>query len=286
MLFTLSIRHKTLKRLSLSLTVAAGIALVDIAAAQQVISVGGTGTGTLLIQRAAEAYSKSQRGVQVKAAMPPLGSNGGLRAVSAGAIQIAVVTIPTIYAAQSENIAAGKAIPWTRTPFVFTGRDLPSGTEFQIGQVANIYAGRVTEWQDGKQVRLVTRTERESDTRILRAISPEMNDAVALSLKRSGLPFAENDIDNQQLLERTPGSFGAIGLGQMLLTKSPLKPVSLNGVQPSTKSLQSGAYPFEKPLFLVISSTPSAGTLDFVRYLQSPEVMKIVGRYGFIPMQR
>ena len=286
MLFTFTIRYKALKRLSLSLAVAAGIAVADIAAAQQVISVGGTGTGTLLIQRVVDAYSKSRRGVQVTAVMPPLGSNGGLRAVSAGAIQIAVVTFPTIHAAQSENVAAGKAIPWARTPFVFTGRDLPSGTKLQMGQVANIYAGRVTEWQDGKQVRLITRTERESDTRILRAISPEMNEAVTLSLKRSGLPFAENDIDNQQLLERTPGSFGAIGLGQVLLTESPLKPASLNGVQPSMKSLQSGAYPLEKPLFLVISSTPSAVTLDLVQYLQSPEAMKIVGRYGFIPMQR
>jgi ABC-type phosphate transport system substrate-binding protein len=48
----------------------------------------------------------------------------------------------------------------------------------------------------------------------------------------------------------------------------------------------SGAYRFGKPLYLVVAPAPSAATLAFVEYLQSPATMKIVMSYGFIPMPR
>ena len=279
----MSTTKKAIKSLSL-LFIMISLAVSLSAEAQEVIRIGGTGTGTLLIQRVIESYANTQHGIAAKAIIPPLGSNGGLRALADGAIQIAVVTFPAIYPAKPEDTKGNKNIPWVRTPFVFTGRDLASGTNLSFAQIADIYSGRLGRWQDGKQVRLITRTERESDTRIMREISVEISAAVTLSLKRTGMPFAENDIDNQQLLERTQGSFGAIALGQLLLTDSALKPISLDGVAASAMNLQSGVYRLQKPLYLVVSQTASAGTRDFVKYLQSPEVIKIVGRYGFIPM--
>lgn len=254
--------------------------------AQEIVRVGGTGTGTLILQRLIESYSKLRPDVHVKAIIPPLGSNGGLRALGAGSIQVAIVTFPSAHPAESLDAQDHKNIPWVRTPFIFTGRDIARGTKLTLRQVADIYSGRVTQWGNGKPIRLITRTERESDTRILRAMSPEMDAAVMLSLKRTGMPFAETDVDSQHLLEKTPGSFGTIGLGQVLLSDSPLKPVGLDGVLPSAESLKSGAYRFEKPLYLVISKAPSAATLEFVQYLQSPDVIRMIGRYGFIPMKR
>jgi phosphate transport system substrate-binding protein len=233
-----------------------------------------------------DSYSKVRPDVHAKAMVPPLGSNGGLRALAAGVIDIAVATIPSSFPTASENEATNKIIPWVRTPFIFTGRDIVSGTKLTLGQVADLYSGRVAQWPDGKPVRLVTRTERESDTRLLRAISREMNETMTKASNHTGMPFAENDIDNQQLLERVPGSFGAIGLGQALLSDSSLKPISLDGVLPTVENLKSGAYRMEKPLYLIVSKSPSAATLEFIQYLHSPDVLKAIGRYGFIPMPR
>lgn len=273
-------------RSSLFLLALISFAYCENAVAQNVIRVGGTGLGTLLIQRLIEPYSKLRPDVQTKAITPPLGSNGGLRALAGGAIEVAIVSYSSIYPAKSEDDVANTSIPWVTTPFIFTGRDIVSGTNLTLGQVTDIYSGRLTKWADGNPVKLISRNERESDTRILRAISPEMDAAVMFSHKRSGIHFAENDFDNQQILERTPGSFGVIGLGQVLLSGSPLKPINLDGVLPTTMSLQSGAYRFEKRLYLIISKAPSAVTLDLIQYLQSPGVMKIIERYGFIPIQR
>ena len=284
--FSNSIGRSALTRLSMFLIAAVSLATVEGPLAQEVVRVGGTGTGTLLIQRLIEPYAKAHPAVQVSAVMPPMGSNGALRALASGAIQIAVVSFPSVHPAKPEDAGTSNSVSWVRTPFVFTGREVGAETKLTLGQVADIYSGRAAQWPDGKQIRVITRTDRETDTRVLRGISPQMDEAVSLGLKRTGMPFAENDVDNQKLLERTPGSFGAIGLGQILLEQSPLKPASLDGVLPSPENLRSGAYRIEKPLNLVIAKTPSTATLDFVRYLQSPDALKIAGLYGFIPARR
>lgn len=259
----------------------------DSVAAQEVIQIGGTGTGTLLIRHLSDSYSKLHPDVRVNTILPPMGSNGSLRALAAGAIQIAIVTFPTVYPAPAkiEDAEVNKVVPWVRTPLIFTGRDVASGTRLALAQVTDIYSGRLTQWPDSKHIRLITRTERESDTRILRAISQEMDAAVMASVGRVGMPFAENDLDNQQLLEHTAGSFGAIGLGQLLLSNSMLKPVSLEGILPSADSLQNDTYRVEKPLYLVTNKASSPALLEFIKYLKSPGVVKKIRRYGFIPMK-
>jgi len=254
------------------------------ALAQEAIRIGGTGIGTLLIQRVLDANPKSRRNVQAMAVKPPLGSNGGLRALAAGKIQIAVVSIPSSDPENTIIADNSRSFPWTRTPFVFTGRGIVSGYGLTRSLVADIYSGRVTEWPGGEQIRLVTRTDRESDTRQLRTISAEIDAAVTAARKRIGMPFAENDIDNQDLLEKTPGSFGTLGLGQLLLTQSALKSATLDGVVPTTENLLAGTYRVAKPLYLVVGKSPSAATVEFVQYLRSPEVLKIIERFGFVPM--
>jgi len=263
-----------------------GLALVKCSIAQETIRVGGTGAGMVLVQHLVDSYAKSHPGVTAEVLLPPLGSNGGLRALAAGAVQVAVVSFPFSRQVAPVNPGASQYIPWVRTPLMFTGRTVAEGARMTMGQVADIYAGNVTRWPDGQPLRLIARTERETDTKILRSLSREMDAAVALAEKRIGLPFAENDVENQQMLERIPGSFGVIGLGQVLLSGSTLKPVGLDGVAPSAENLRSGAYRFEKLLYLVIRDTASPATVEFCRYLRSPEVMAMIGRYGFIPLVR
>jgi len=254
------------------------------ALAQETIRIGGTGIGTLLIQRILAASPKARPDVQAMAVMPPLGSNGGLRALAAGTIQIAIVSIASTYPETAINSDKFVSFRWVRTPFVFTGGGIAGGLKLSRSQIADIYAGRMAHWPGGEQIRLVTRTDRESDTRLLRAISPAIDAGVTLAHKRIGMPFAENDLDNQDLLERTPGSFGTIGLGQLLLTGSPLKPAILDGIAPTPANLQAGSYRLEKPLYLVVAKSSTATTEEFAQYLRSPAVLKMIERFGFVPM--
>lgn len=273
---------KRIFRLPVLLLLSVSLLSSRLVLAQQTIRVGGTGTGTLLLQRVSYSFATSHPDIAVNVILPPIGSNGALRALSADAIQVAVVAFTTYWPA-TPDFSRLNEIPWVRTPLVFTGRDIVD-SELSINQITKIYSGLITQWPDGKPIRLVTRPERESDTRILRGISPDMDVAVTQALKRTGMPFAENDIANQQLLETNHGSFGAIALGQLLLTDSPLKPVAIDRAPPTAESLQAGRYLFEKHMYLITSKSPTAATLEFIRYLQSKEGLSLVSSYGFIPM--
>lgn len=252
--------------------------------AGDVIRVGGTGTGTLLLQRMAESYLRLHPATQVKALMPPLGGSGGLRALAASALDLAIVSSPP-----HDESSGSHSVLWVRTPLAMVARGLPDESGLSSDQLADIFSGRLAQWPDGRPIRLVLRSARESDLKVLRATSPQIDSAVGLALKRNGIPVAENDIDNQHILERTPSSFGVISLGQLMLSERPLSgltPLRIDGVPPSTAALRSRAYPYEKPLYLVIGKTASAATRDFVAYLQSPAALEVLARLAFIPAQR
>lgn len=255
-------------------------------AAEEVVRIGGTGMGTLLIEHLIDDYRKIHPDAQIRTMQPPLGSSSGLRALAAQAIDIAVVAARRDLPPVQDDPVNTRRLPWVTTPLVFTGRDLGHTPSLTLEQVADIYRGRTVEWPDGKPVRLITRTEREFDTRALRAMSPGMNEAISIATQRKGIPFAENDVVNEQLLESVPASFGAVGLGQLLLAASPLKPLAINGVRPTPENLLNGSYPYEKPLYLVFAKTPSASASAFLAYLQSPRILKSLAQHGFVPISK
>jgi len=216
------------------------------------IRVGGTGVGTLVLDRLAASYRTVSPQVVVRTVYPPLGSLGGLRALSAGVLDIAVISLSPGQQLAPLPAASDEVMPWVATPMVFTGRDLPVGSRFTLHQVSDIYAGKTTRWPRGGLIRLVTRPKEETDTRILKESSKDMAQATEQAMVRLGVSIAENDLVNQQMLERTPGSFGTIALGQIRLSGSSLKPALLNGIEPSLANLRAGTYPLSKPLYIVI----------------------------------
>lgn len=254
--------------------------------AQSLVRVGGTGAGMVLLNRLLEDYRRVQPAVAIKLMMPPMGSTGSLRALAGGMLELAVVSFPPGQQVPGVATWTSKVLPWVTTPLVFTGRDLAAGAQMTLEQVADIYAGRVTRWPDGRLVRLITRTELETDTKLLRAASPVLDSAIIVALQRLGPPVAVNDIENQQMLERTPGSFGSVALGQIRLTQSPLRPLTLDGIDPTPATLQTGAYKLSKALYLVIPKEAKSEVLDFVKYLQSPALLKELESYGFVGLSR
>lgn len=249
------------------------------------VKVGGTGVGSVVLAHVLEDFQRSHPQHAIQLVMPPMGSAGSLRALAAGSIQLAVVSFPPGQQVPGVATWSSSVLPWITTPLVFTGRDLPPGTDLTTAQVAELYAGRTGRWPDGKRVRLITRTELETDTRLLRAWSTELDQAVQIALKRLGQPVAENDVDNQALLERTPGSFGAIALGQLMLTRSPLRPARFNGVAPTPANLQAGDYGLGKGLYLVVPKESGAAVRDLVKHLQSGQVLAPLRAQGFVPLQ-
>lgn len=107
---------------------------------------------------------------------PPLGSNGAVKALAAGRIDLAVVG----RALHPEEAArVGEHFVLAETAFVLASRDGRQDRGFSLDQLAAVYQGQQQTWQDGSPIRLILRASFESDSALLRSMSPAMARSVA-----------------------------------------------------------------------------------------------------------
>jgi phosphate transport system substrate-binding protein len=209
---------------------------------------------------------------------PPLGTGGGIRALNDGRIDLAMSGRPL---KAGEN---GRSIAWLHTPLVLAtqGGVLAKGLDEQT--IADIYAGRRTQWDNGKPVRLILRGAEETELKILRFWSKEVDVAVGMALKRTDLPVGENDLEALALLARINGSIGTTTLGLLRANGEQIKPLPLNGVSPSLENLNKKNYPLVREYFLVVPASSKPAATAFLDFLQSPAALKLAARYEYGPL--
>lgn len=242
--------------------------------------IGGTGAALGGMQLLADAFMRSHPGTEI-VVLPSLGSGGGIKALRAGAIDIAVSSRPPKDAERAPGMVD---LEYARTPFVFATRADNPISSTTVEQLAAIYRGDVAIWPDDSAVRLVLRPPSESDTRLLRRISPTMDGAVDAAFARPGMLVAVNDQENADALERTAGTLGGATLGQILAERRNLKPLILDGVAPTIEALAAGRYRWSKRFHLIVGSTHSGVAADFVSFLRSPSGHEILKASGHLPM--
>ncbi len=247
-----------------------------------VIKAGGTGSALGGMKQVASAFEKTHPGVTISFA-PSLGSNGGIKAVLAGSIDLALSARPLN---DDERKQGAVEVEYARTPFIFVTSRKGEQSGLTLRQVAAIYAGETKTWPDGSPIRLILRPAGDADTALLRSMSPEMDAAVRVALSREGMVMAVTDQENADIIVRIRGGFGGTTLAQLLAERRPLKALSLDGVEPGLAALARGAYPYAKIFFAITGPKASRGTRDFIAFLHSPEAQAILTRTGHLVPHR
>lgn len=251
------------------------------APAAEAILVGGPGSGSRLLQALADEYAKTARGAQVVVADPPLGSSAAIRAVREGKLRLAISTRPL-----KDDELGGDLVEleFARTPFVFASRDDVQGGGFTLGELEDIYAGRRMQWDNGTPIRLILRSKFASDTRVISAMSPGLDQAASFALDRRGMVVATSDLEALQMIERTPGSLGPTTLGLVRVLDSRVRVLPIAGRMPSARTLSDGSYPWFKTLYLVIPRHPAADVQAFLDFLRSPQAANFLGSIEYLPV--
>lgn len=244
------------------------------------LRVGGPGFAMPLVEKLAEAYQRSHPEDTVQLVLPPLGSGGGLRALATGRIDLAFAGRDL---KPEEQATLGTAVEWVRTPLALVTNGGQRTQGFSPAELADVYAGRQTRWDDGSPVRLILRSAYETDTQLLRSLSPLMDQALDQAFLRKGMVVAENDLDTLALLEKTPGSLGPVTLGLLRLRDSRLTLLPLAGVAPSVDAYRSGQYRLGKSLYIVSGKAPSEVSRRFVAFLRSSRSQAVLQSYAFVP---
>jgi phosphate transport system substrate-binding protein len=248
------------------------------ALAGELIRINGSGTGLEMMKPLIQAYAGSDPGA-VFEIEKPLGSSGAIKALLAGALDIAVSSKPL----KPEEAAQGLELhPFGRTPLVVvTGSNVPV-TNISTENLEAIYSGRTRKWPNNENIRVVLRPLEDIDTKILRGLSPGMDEAVTLAQSRRGMITAVTDPESNQAVANMIGSIGTSGLANILVEKTSLKILSLNGVMPTTASLAEGRYPLAKEIHFVFRSPLPESARKFLHFIYADKGRSIAENVGVL----
>jgi len=260
------------------LVLIAGIAHPDICNASDNIRINGSGTALDMMKPLLAAYRKNNNVVSVEMGKP-LGSSGAVKALLAGALDVAVISRNLT----PDEVANGAQLrKFGKTPLVIATEKNIHKSDITTKELEDIYAGNVGTWPNGVKIRLILRPKTDADTQILRLLSPGMNNAISISHTRPGMIIAITDPESYSAIMKTPGGVGTSGMNSVISEKLPLTILSLNGVKPSLKTLANGTYPLSKDISFVTTSKPNPATRKLISFIYSPKGRAIAERAGVL----
>jgi phosphate transport system substrate-binding protein len=254
----------------------AGLSWGGGARAGEPILIGGTGTAMGLVRHLAAAHA-ARSGDTVRI-VPSLGSAGGLRALAAGRLDIAL----TLRDPGPENAALRSGL-LGRTPIVLATHRATPPVMLTAAQAARLLNGDDRAWPDGAPVRLVLRPPTEREWWVLRDGPPELARVADAGARRGGAVVANTAQDNAQALGAIEGSLGLISLGQIFTEGLDLRVIGLDGLDPSLGALRAGSWPYGVAVHMVVQAAPRPEAEAFLRYLASPEASAIAEGFGYDP---
>jgi len=240
------------------------------------IRIGGTGAALGTLQLLAEAYAKSHPNTKITV-LPSIGSGGGIKAVLSGAIQIGLSSRPLT---EAEVKAGAVGVEYGRTPLVFATSTTTKTGGLTTQNLVDIYAGKTEQWPDGTKIRVVLRPIGDSDSKLIKNISPAMREATRAAEQRKGMSFTVTDQDAANNIEKISGALGPSTLALILSEKRRVKVLTLNDIAPDAKSIADGSYPLYKQLLLITGPKTPFPAHEFVTFVRSAAGREILSQTG------
>ena len=246
--------------------------------ANDVIRINGSGSALVMLKPLIRGYVKMHPDVRIEMEKP-LGSSGAIKALISGALDIAVVSKKL---SDNEMKQGAKAQDFGSTPLaIVTAKDVPL-KNIKTNELESIYSGQMRKWPNGENIRLVLRPQEDIDVKILRGLSPKMDDAITRSYSYPGMLLAITDPESNTTVSKTAGSIGASGLCGIIGEKLPLNILSLNGVMPSVDTLAKGRYPLAKEIRFVTTDKLSKAAKKFLQFVYSQKGRNIARDKGVL----
>ncbi|MGQ9787932.1 MAG: phosphate ABC transporter substrate-binding protein [Candidatus Hadarchaeaceae archaeon] len=153
--------------------------------------------------------------------------------------------------------------------------------ELTLQQVKAIYKGEITNWSEvgGPNLEIVVYT-RESTSGTFETFETKVMKPDNITLR--ALTKSSNG-EMAQAISGNPNGIGYVGIGY-LANATGIKALKINGIEPTTITVQSGAYPISRYLYMITKGQPEGLAKDFIDFVKGSNGQKIVEEKGFVKL--
>ncbi len=257
------------------LSLALGLCCAQAANAQsRVIEIVGTGDGIDVLRTIGASFMEQENSVRVEVS-PSIGSGGGIAAVGSGKAVLGRVA-RELTAAESASGIIYK--PIARLPSAFFVNPAAGVSALTHEQLADVYAGRITNWRElggaDMRVRVVRREDADSTLTVLRASMPGWRDLDITEKSKTATT-------TQDAVETVREVAGAIGFGPFSKPlEDGLSVLRIDGRYPTDPD-----YPSSVVLALIyMNNLRNADAFDFIKFVESAKARDAIASLGSVPV--
>jgi phosphate transport system substrate-binding protein len=239
------------------------------------ITMSGSTTVLPIAQACAEEFMNQNPKVNIS--VRGGGSSIGIKDIMAGTVEIGNASRDAkekeIKKAKAQGIEANDGIALIVNP-------KNTITNLTIEQIQDIYTGKVTNWKElggpDMNIVIISRDTSSGTYEVFYEIAMKKQNIV-----QNCIMVASNNAAVTSVKD-TPGAIAYAGLGYL---SSSVKPVQVNGVDPTFENVLSGAYPVARKLNMYTNGAPQGITKKFIDFVLSAEGQQVVEKQGFIKVQ-
>jgi ABC-type phosphate transport system substrate-binding protein len=200
-------------------------------------------------------------GAMLLPAMQPIDATNAL---IAGHVDLLIVAGPLTIPDGAPPLAIRE---WVRTPVILAVHDQVPVGSIKLDDLVAILAGWMTRWPDGTPVRLQLPPSTSRDLWQVKAASSGLASAIDHARQRPGLTVVHSDEDLADRIEAVPGSIGFTTAGHVLTAHRRLRPLLIDGIEPSAGNEWLGLYRLHRRIAIVRhqpSAPPVAALVEFL----------------------
>lgn len=150
-----------------------------------------------------------------------------------------------------------------------------------VSQIADIYTGKITNWKQlgGEDAKIVV-VSRDTNSGTYETFNELVLKKAAIS---KDAEYVGSNGQARTRVNTTKNAIAYVGLG---FVDDTVKPLSVEGILPTAKSVSTGKYPIARPLYMFTNGYPKMGSdvYNFVTLHLSKEGREIVSDLGYIPV--
>lgn len=263
------------------------LTFVALAMPKQRITIKGSDTMVILVQRWSELYpDKTNTEFQVTGG----GSGTGIAALINGTTDICSSSRPIKKdeVAQLEKKFGYKGLE-IRVAMdglaVYVHKSNPV-KQLTMAQIKDIFTGKVTNWKDvggaNKPILLYSRENNSGTYEFFKEHVLQKQDFASNAQHMAGTAALINAVS------KDPNSigFGGAAYAKNVKVVAVAKDASSKGVLPNDASIHSGEYPISRFLYFYLNQKPAGNVKKFIDWVISPAGQKIVTEVGYYPIKR